>query len=319
MTAPLRPRIGISACLLGRSVRFDGGHKRHAFVCDALEPFVEWVPVCPEVESGMSVPRESLRLVGTSENPLLMGNQSGTDHTSMMNAWSSDKIQQLKSMHLDGYVLKKGSPSCGLARIKIYAPVDHAGQPLRNGVGLFAARLRAELPSLPLSEEGWLEDHALRETFLDSVFTHHRLRTVLHAIPSRAALVKIHAQHKLLYMAHHVAGYRELGRLVGALGDVPMAQTRDNYIRIAMGTLAKRATPAKHVNVMMHILGYFKKVLTPAEKAEVLVLLDEFRGGLHTLAVPLTLLVHHLRKHALSDWLAEQVYFEPYPRALVAR
>lgn len=318
MTDSPRPRIAVSACLLGRSVRFDGGHKKHDFVAGTLSRFVDLVPVCPEVESGMGVPRETVRLVATSTGLRLLGNRSGADQTDRMTAYSERRVAELAALDLDGFVLKKDSPSCGLERVRIYKEELDA-QPSRTGRGLFAAKLGDRLSALPLAEEGWLHDPALRESFLARIFTHHRLRTSLLVEPSRGKLVAFHAQHKLLYMAHSAARSRELGRIAAQAGDLPLEATLQLYTAQAMAALGQRSTPGTHANVLQHILGYFKRVLTPFEKQELLSLIEEFRAGLHGLLVPLTLLVHHLHKHDVGEWLGSQRYFQPYPKELGAR
>ncbi len=313
----LRPRIGVSACLLGRPVRFDGGHKKSDFVAETLSRFVDFVPVCPEVESGMSAPRESLRLVSHPVGLRLIGNRSGVDQTDRMTTFATDRVTELLALELDGFVLKKDSPSCGLERVRVYPGIT--GQPARTGTGLFSATLRDRLPSLPLAEEGWLRDAGLRESFLERIFTHHRMRTQLLSEPSRGKLVAFHSEHKLLYMARSPVLYRELGGIVAQSAERPLTATIGLYAARAMAALQERSTPGKQANVLQHILGYFKRVLTPFEKQEILSLIDDFRAGLHGLVVPLTLLLHHLRKHEVGEWLAGQFYFEPYPRELGAR
>jgi uncharacterized protein YbgA (DUF1722 family)/uncharacterized protein YbbK (DUF523 family) len=326
----------VSSCLLGHQVRFDGGHKRQAFLLDDLAGFVDLVPVCPEVEMGLGVPRETLRLVvsaggdsptdAAGARPRLVGNQTGSDHTDGMNAWAAARLTELAELDLDGYVLKKDSPSCGLERVRLYrAGAPSSVQPSRAGTGLYAQALSAALPGLPLTEEGWLMDAGRRESFLARLFTHHRLRTALDAGSSsraretssaRHALVKIHAAHKFLYMAHSPRGQHALGRVVARVDELPAQEIAPRYIGLAMGLLGQVATRGKHANVLQHILGFFKNVLAPPEKTEILALIEEFRSGLHTLAVPLALLTHHLRRHEQGGWLSEQVYFDPFPKQL---
>ena len=312
-----RPRIGVSSCLLGRQVRFDGGHKKSDFVADTLSRFVELVPVCPEVESGMPVPRESLRLVPGRAGLRLIGNRSGADHTDRMSSFAEQRVAELTALELDGFVLKKDSPSCGLERVRTYR--EGAAQPVRTGTGLFAALLRDRLPALPLTEEGWLRDPGLRESFLERIFTHHRMRMVLFEAPSRGKLVTFHSEHKLLYMARSPVLYRELGRIAAQSAARPLKATIELYAAQAMAALGERSTPGKQANVLQHIMGYFKEVLTASEKRELLSLIDDFRAGLHGLLVPLTLLLHHLRAHEVSAWLSRQLYFRPYPKELGAR
>jgi uncharacterized protein YbgA (DUF1722 family)/uncharacterized protein YbbK (DUF523 family) len=311
----VRPRVAISECLLGREVRYDGGHKRDSFLTEALSPHVAWVPVCPEVEAGMGVPREAVRLVGPREAPRMIASRSGADWTERMEAWAAKRTGELAGMSLDGYVLKKGSPSCGLERVALHRDGAQGASP--TGTGLFAAALRRGLPALPLSEEGWLRDERRRESFLHRIFTHARLRAELPAGP--AALIEQQAAHKLLFMAHSPIGQRRLGRLVALAGSEPYPALAERYTTEAMAVLAVPASRGKHVNVLQHILGYFRDAMPAAERRELLALIDEYRRGIHPLAVPLTLLVHHLHRHDPSAWLAAQLYFEPYPRAIAPR
>lgn len=307
----------MSECLLGRTVRFDGGHKRLDFLTDALAPHVDTVAVCPEVEVGMGVPRETLRLVAGPDRVDMVGNQTNTVWTERMETWAARRIDDLAGLDLDGYVLKQDSPSCGLERVRLHR--DDA-PPLRTGTGLFAAALRQRLPSLPVTEDGWLHDARRAESFLSRVFTHHRLRAGLAAAPGVATLIELHGAHKFLYMAHEPgAPTQRLGRLVAAAAERPMAEVAADYIALAMQVLSIPTTPGKHVNVLHHILGFFKDVITAAEKAELVVLIDDYRAGVHSLATPLALLVHHLRRHHAGHWLASQVYLEPYPRHILPR
>lgn len=310
-----RPRVGISACLLGTSVRFDGGHKRDIFVHDTLGQFVDFVPVCPEVESGMSIPREPLRQVSERGGIRLVGTRTGKDQSGRLESYARRRVDELADLDLDGFILKKDSPSCGLERVRVHAPENNR-PPSRDGVGFFARRLKERLPSVPLTEEGWLRDALRRETFLHQIFTHHRLRTDLLAQPSAAGLVSFHSDHKLLYMAHSPEQYRELGRLVAHASERPLKTTLEMYESRAMAALAPPATPGKQANVLQHILGYFRSSLTTFEKHELLSLIEDFQAGCLCLLVPLTLLRHHLHTHGAAPWLMRQHYFHPYPKAL---
>jgi uncharacterized protein YbgA (DUF1722 family)/uncharacterized protein YbbK (DUF523 family) len=318
--APNRPRIAVSACLLGQAVRFDGGHRRDSFLTDRLAPHVEWVPVCPEVESGLSVPRETLRLVkGTGDPgpPRLLGSRTGRDHTDRLQAYAGRRIGELAAGPLDGYVLKRASPTCGLLRVRVY-PEAAGAPPDRSGTGVFAQALRRLLPALPVTEEGRLHDAGLRAAFLHQVFTHHRLRTDVAAAGTASALVQAHADHKLLLMAHSPDGQRQLGRLVAQLRVRPLPELVEGYTAGAMAALAETASPGRHANVLHHILGYLRPVLTDADRREVVQLIAEFAAGLLRLEAPLALLAHHVRRLAPAGWLARQVYFQPVPRPLAA-
>ncbi len=312
--AQSKPRVAISACLLGQSVRFDGGHKRHGFLCDGLGPHVAWDPVCPEVEAGLAIPREALRLVGPIDRPQLRGNRTGLDRTDQMTAYARQRVSCLAQAPLDGYVLKKDSPSCGLTRVKVYGA--DGSPPDRRGTGLFAQVLQERLPALPLTEEGRLQDPGLRECFLHQVFTHHRLRIARGDARDPRALVEAHARHKFLLMAHSPAGQKEAGRVIRDLRSAPLDTLWERYLAVAMRSLAEPASRGKHANVLLHILGFLKETLAPPDRNEILTLVEEFRTGLHALGVPLAMLAHHIRRCGLEGWIAEQVYFQPVPRAL---
>jgi uncharacterized protein YbbK (DUF523 family)/uncharacterized protein YbgA (DUF1722 family) len=314
---PSRPRIAVSACLLGQTVRFDGGHKRDRFLTDQLAPHVEWIPVCPEVESGLPVPRETLRLVGSSGQPRLLGGRTGGDHTDRMLVYARRRIAELASRALDGYILKRASPTCGLLRVRVY-PGPAGTPPDRTGTGLYAQTLRQLLPALPVTEEGRLHDPGLRAAFLHQVFTHHRLRTGVTAAGTAAALVQAHADHKLLLMAHSPDRQRQLGRLVSQLRARPLPGLVDDYTAGAMAALGETASAGRHVNVLHHILGYLRPRLSEADRRELLQLIAEFASGLLRLEAPVALLAHHVRRLNPSGWLARQVYFQPVPRPLAA-
>lgn len=317
----LKPRLGVSACLLGQEVRWDAGHKRDAFLVGSLAEHVSWVPVCPEVEVGMPVPREPLRLCGTPAAPRMIGQRTGTDHTAEMEAWAAARAEELAGQDLDGYVFKKDSPSCGVARVRVYPDREGVAPPARAGAGLFARALARRLPGLPITEEGWLRDQRLRESFLDRTFSHARVRAGLAAAPgsAAAALVELHAAHKFLYMAHSPARQKTLGQLVARAGDLPPAELGPAYLAAAMDALAVTTSRGKHANVLLHILGYFRELMTARERDDILERIDEYRRGIDELSVPLALLAHHLRVHDQSSWLASQVYFDPWPRSIAPR
>ncbi len=312
-----RPRIGVSACLLGAPVRYDGGHKRDRFVQGELSRFVDFVPICPEVEAGMAVPREPIRLVARESGVVVLGNRSGVDYTARLTAAARARVEDLAGEALDGFILKKDSPSCGLERVRVYRGADDR-QSSRGGTGTFAAVLRERLPWLPLTEEGWLHDAGLRDSFLERIFTHHRLRISLYPSTSRAALVAFHAENKLLYMAHSPARARALGHIVATADGRPIEETLALYEAQVMATLCERTTPGKHANVLQHMLGFFRGALSASDRHELMELIEDFRAGLYTLSVPLALFAHHVRKHQPDGWLARQTYFHPYPRALSA-
>jgi uncharacterized protein YbgA (DUF1722 family)/uncharacterized protein YbbK (DUF523 family) len=313
-------RLGVSACLLGRKVRYDGQHKRDPFLVDVLGEFVEWVPVCPEQELGLGVPREPIRLVGDPAAPRLVGERSGKDHTDPMRRLAEARVRELARLDLDGYVTKKDSPSCGMERVRVHG--GRGGPPRREGVGAFARVLLARLPLLPVEEEGRLADPALRESFLERLFAHARWKAAVGRGPRRGDLVAFHTAHKLALMAHSPAAYRTLGAAVGGLAKGPIARAVDAYGRGFMEALRIPATRGRHANVLQHMLGYFRDVLPPADRTELADCVADYARGLVPLVVPLTLFRHHVRRHGERPgvgWLAGQTYLDPDPKELMLR
>jgi uncharacterized protein YbgA (DUF1722 family)/uncharacterized protein YbbK (DUF523 family) len=311
--APIR--IGISACLLGDEVRYDGGHKRNAFLAGELGPFVEWVKVCPEVEIGMGTPREAIRLTAQDGRVRLIEVTSGTDYTGKMDAYAARRVDALARERLCGYVLKKDSPSCGMARVKVHGD---KGPPARTGVGRFAAALLERFPDLPIEEEGRLADARLRENFIERIFAYRRLRDLFDSRWTVGDLVSFHTAHKLALLAHSTTAYTQLGRLVARAKSLDREAVRGEYGRGFMNALAIVATRARHVNVLQHMAGYFKKSLDAASRDELRATIEDYRQGLLPLVVPVTLLRHHVRRHGVS-YLADQIYLSPHPKELMLR
>jgi len=296
-------------------VRYDGGHKRDSFVADVLGPCVEWVSVCPELEAGMGVPRPPIRLVDEDGDLRLVAPSTGRDFTATMRRFSAGRLRELERLGLDGYVLKKGSPSCGTERVAVYRGAHRLH---RKGVGLFAAALLARWPELPVEEEGQLSDRRLRENFIERVFCRNRWRTFLRCGPSRSGLVEFHTAHKMLLRVHNEAGYRRLGRLVGAAGTMRDAELFARYEEEFQRTLRTKATVERHSNVLQHALGYFKELLDSREKREVLSAVEDYRLGMLPLIVPLTLLRFLIAKYDV-ECLRGQLYFDPHPKELMLR
>jgi uncharacterized protein YbgA (DUF1722 family)/uncharacterized protein YbbK (DUF523 family) len=322
-------RIGVSACLLGQEVRFDGGHKRNDFLTGALGHFVEFVPVCPEVDIGLGVPRESLRLVRDGRGAVRMiANKSGADLTVTMRAYAERRAAALEHEDLSGYVLKKDSPGCGMERVRVYG---QAGMPERDGRGQFAEALIRRLPNLPIEEEGRLNDPSLRDNFLERVFAYRRMRALFATRNLRArnirarnirwtvgALVAFHTAHKLTLMAHSPRAYAQLGRMVADSKRVERAELRDRYSAEFMAALKKLATRARHVNVMQHIVGYLRERCDADSRRELMEVIEEHRRETVPLIVPLTLIRHWVRRFDI-DYLKGQTYLEPHPRELMLR
>ena len=311
-----RLRLGVSRCLLGDEVRYDGQHKRDEFLVDVLGPYVEWLPVCPEVEIGLPIPRESLRLVGDPAAPRLVAPRAGADHTDRMRTWAAARLDGLAAEDLVGFVFKKDSPSSGLFRVKVYGA---QGMPARTGSGIFARAFTERFPDLPVEEEGRLHDWRLRENFVERIFAVARWQGLLRDNPTPAGLVAFHAAIKLTLLAHSPAHYTELGRLVAGAGRTPWPELVARYFGRLMDGLKALATPRKHANVFHHLMGFLKDHLDAGDKAELLAAVQEYRDGLVPHIVPFTLLRHHLAKHPVGDWVRRQTYLNPYPKEMMLR
>jgi uncharacterized protein YbgA (DUF1722 family)/uncharacterized protein YbbK (DUF523 family) len=310
-----RPRLGISACLLGENVRYNGGHARDRFLTDTFGAFVEWVPVCPEVESGLSVPREAMRLVGDPAAPRLVTIDTRVDHTRRMQTWARRRVRELGSEDLVGFIFKSRSPSSGMERVKVY---NESGVPRSVGVGLWARAFKDHFPLLPAEDDGRLHDPSLRENFVERIFCLRRYRDAIGSRRSRGALVAFHAAHKLQLMAHSQKILREMGQLVAHAKERSVGELFRRYEELLMGALALRATPGRNANVLQHALGYFKRELTGDEKREALEVIDAYRAGLTPLIVPVTLIAHFVRKYE-EPYLTAQTYFSPHPIELKLR
>jgi uncharacterized protein YbgA (DUF1722 family)/uncharacterized protein YbbK (DUF523 family) len=308
-------RIGISTCLLGEKVRFDGGHKRDSFLVDTFGRYVEWLPVCPEVDIGLGTPREPIRLARRGDEVRLVGVKSGTDHTDAMRAYAASKTEALATSDLCGYILKKDSPSCGMERVKVYDPNL---SPAKTGRGVFAEALLQRLPHLPVEEEGRLSDPRIRDNFVERVFAYRRLRDLFSGRWTTGALVRFHTAHKLVLLAHSPKAYAELGRLVAGASSLPRDEVRGRYESELMDALRVVATPKRHVNVLHHMLGYFKDTLDAASRGELVASIEDYGRGLVPLIVPITLVRHHVRV-LKAAYLAGQVYLEPHPKELMLR
>ena len=307
-------KVGVSSCLLGRPVRFDGGHKRHEFVVDLLGSFVEYVPVCPEIELGLGAPRDTLRLIKRGQD-VRMVMADGADYTDEMRAYARRRVDELAGDDLDGYILKRDSPSCGMERVKVHG---EAGPAERTGRGLFADALLARLPLLPVEEEGRLSDPRLRENFIERLFAYRRLKDLFEPRWKTGALVAFHTAHKLTLLAHSPEAYRVLGRMVAGARGMPRAPLRDAYQQQFMRALAVVATRARHANVLQHMAGYFRDRLPADSRHEMADAIEEYRRGHLPLIVPITLVKHHVRVLDI-EYLASQIYLQPHPRELMLR
>ncbi|MGP8104837.1 MAG: YbgA family protein [Desulfobaccales bacterium] len=312
---PTKIKLGISSCLLGEKVRFDGGHRWDRFITENLGKFVEFVPVCPEVECGLGVPREAMHLVASPEGPRLLTVRTQVDHTERLLAWARKRVVELEQEDLGGFIFKSDSPSSGMERVKIYSGKGGAA---KTGVGLFAREFMQHFPWLPVEEEGRLHDPGLRENFLERLFSLKRWRDTLALGPKPGHLVDFHTRHKLLIMSHSPKHYVLLGKLVAQVKTIPLPEIYKQYQTQLMEALRLKATIKKNTNVLLHVLGYFKKNLAPAEKEELLEIIDEYRQAYLPLIVPVTLLNHYVRKYDQA-YLQDQYYLASHPLELKLR
>ncbi|MGD8924856.1 MAG: DUF523 and DUF1722 domain-containing protein [Syntrophobacterales bacterium] len=308
-------RLGVSTCLLGENVRYDGGHKRDRFIIETLGQFVEFVPVCPEVECGLGIPRESMHLEGNPESPRLVTTRTKIDHTERMVTWARARVKELEKEDLCGFIFKSRSPSSGMERVKIY---NEKGIPTNNGVGMFAKIFMDHFPLLPVEEDGRLHDVRLRENFIERIFALKRWRELLGSKRSRGRLVSFHTQHKLLILSHSPKHSRILGKLVAEAKNIPQDQLYSQYQTLFMVALKLKSTIKKNINVLQHMMGYFKRDLSADEKQELLEVIDEYRGEYTPLIVPVTLIKHYVRKYD-QPYLKEQIYLNPHPTELKLR
>lgn len=307
--------LGVSSCLLGDRVRWNGDHKLDRFLTDTLGIFVKYVPVCPEVECGFGVPREPFRLVGNPSSPRLVTSRTKTDYTERMTEWARKRVRELEKEDLCGFIFKSRSPSSGMERVKVY---NEKGTPVRKGVGIFARIFMEHFPLVPVEEDGRLHDPILRENFIERIFAFKRWRQGLEEKQSRGGLVDFHTKHKMLILSHSTEHHRMMGKLVARAKEVPLKELYEEYQKLFMEALKLKSTPKKNANVMTHILGYFKGQLTADEKQELLEIIGLYRGGTVPLIVPITMVNHYVRKYN-QPYLKEQYYLQPHPLELQLR
>lgn len=317
MTEPLgigKIRVGVSACLMGEPVRYDGNHKRDSYITDTLGAVFDFVPVCPEVAVGMGVPRPPIRLVGDPLSPRALGvDDPALDVTQALIAYGRRMALELDD--ISAYIFKSRSPSCGMARVKVYGS---GKAPNAQGTGLYAQEIMTRRPLLPVEEEGRLTDPALRDNFIERVFAYRRWQQLLASGFSVAKLVEFHSIHKLSLMAHGPIYYRALGRLVAQGGALRPRQLYEQYGASFMEALRHPATRKRHTNVLQHLMGYLKKRIDRTDKAELMELIDAYRLGLVPLIAPTTLLKHHFRRFP-NSYVDKQVYLYPDPEEALLR
>jgi uncharacterized protein YbgA (DUF1722 family)/uncharacterized protein YbbK (DUF523 family) len=307
--------VGVSACLLGEQVRYDGGHKRDSYVADVLSRYFRFVPVCPELDIGLGVPRETLRLVRSRDGIRMIAPASGTDHTATMREYARRRSRQLRELGLRGYILKKNSPSCGMTRVKTYT---EAGMPAPSDRGLFADALMTLMPLLPVEEEGRLNDPKLRENFIVRIFAYDRVCRLFEGRWTVGDLVAFQAREKLLLMAHAPEAQRGLGRIVAGAKRADRSALRERYTEELMAALAKPATVRRHVNALQHMLGYFRDLLGSDARQQLRNAVEDYRTGIVPLVVPLTLIRHYVELLNIA-YLRDQSYLQPHPKELALR
>ncbi len=309
--APIR--IGVSSCLLGNAVRYDGGHQRDALLVDTFGRYVEWVPVCPEVEIGLGTPRPTLRLEGSGDNLRLMMPSTGGDYTDAMRRYAQARVAALARHSLCGYVLKKNSPSCGMEQVKVYGAKMI---PTRAGRGLFADALLRRFPNLPVEEEGRLSDPRVRDNFIARVFAYHRVRTLFATRWTLRDLIAFHSVHMLQLMVHAPARCRELDHLIAKANTLSRTEVRTRYETDFMRALAVRATTKRHTNMLRRLVGRFSSQLDPNAQRKLLGVIDDYSRALIPLMVPLTLVRDYIRQFAVTS-LSAQTYLAPHPIELI--
>lgn len=307
-----RPLIGVSSCLMGNSVRFDGGHKRARLITDVLANHMDIKTICPEMGIGLGTPRPAIRLQEVSGKIRLVASKDNNlDYTEAMSSYSSLATDSLSS--LDGFIFKKGSPSCGAFRVPVV--IHEEGHRQHDGTGIFAGIFMERYPWIPVEEEGRLNDTDLRQNFLERIYALHRWNTIPDAEENFSEFINFHARHKLMLMAREQVQYQRLGRWVAETTPETLRARRQIYIQEFMKVMEKKITKGKHVNVLMHVMGYLKKNISSMDKKELLDHFESFRNDYLPLTALLLLLKHHFRKHPVP-YIADQYYLEPFPQQI---
>lgn len=308
-------KIGISSCLLGEKVRYDGGHKWDRYITDTLGQFFEWVPVCPEVEYGLPVPREAMHLIGTPDSPHLVTVRTGIDHTEDMLEWVAKKLKKLGKEELCGFIFKSRSPSSGISGVKVYTS---SGMPGKKGAGIFGGAFTRHFPIIPVIDDGRLHNLSLRENFIERVFVYRRWKEFLKKGGSVRDLISFHTEHKLIILSHSPKHFSALGQLIAAATKFKLDDLLSEYIRLLMEGLSLIATLKKNTDVLLHIMGYFKKHLSSDDKQELLEVIELYHKGYVPLIVPITLIKHYIRTFD-ALYLKRQYYLNPHPIELMLR
>ncbi|SHI18897.1 YbgA family protein [Ferrimonas marina] len=308
-----KPLVGVSACIIGQPVRFDGGHKRSHFVDDQLSQWVQLKPLCPEVGAGMTVPRPTVRLRKIGESVRIMDDKNNVDYSDAMHAFNERALPGLAS--LSGYVVCAKSPSCGMERVKVVQEDGKGAE--RNGRGLFTDALMKRYPLLPVEEDGRLNDPHLRENFVVRVLIYQELQQLMQQ-PSKAALLAFHQKHKLQILSHNQDGYRQMGRFVASLRNDQVEGAMQEYGQMLMDALKRPASRKGHTNVLQHIQGYFKKDIAGEERQHLHDTILAYRRGRLPLMAPLSI-VQHLLTRFPKPYITGQSYLRPHPDSLALR
>ena len=300
---------------MGQKVRYDGGHKLDRFLTDTLGQYVSFVPVCPEAECGMGIPRESMHLEGDPAAPRLVTTKTGKDLTDQMLQWANQRLQELQKENLCGFIFKSKSPSSGMERVNVF---NEKGMPVKKGSGLFAAAFMKQFPLIPVEDDGRLHDPKIRDNFIERIFTLQRWRRISSDRKRIGDLVDFHTRHKLLILSHNQSHYRFMGKMVATAKEYPIGELFRIYEATLLEALKHKTTIKKNTNVLQHLMGYFKKQLSTDEKQEMLQIIDQYRAGYVPLVVPVTLINHYVRKYK-QPYLSGQFYLQPHPVALQLR
>ncbi len=309
-------KIGVSSCLVGEKVRWNGDHKQDRYVREVLARYFEYVSICPEMEVGMGVPRETVALYGDLEKSRLISKKTQTDWTTPMQKYIKSRINSLTHEDICGYIFKSKSPSCGLGRVPVYS--EFGSHKVKHGPGMFAQAFTQKFPLIPTEDEGRLNDSKIRENFIVKVFSFYRLQNLFEKGFSSGALVKFHTQHKFLLLAHSRKHYDSLGQLVAKPKSIKAEELKEKYGKVFMEALSLKSTPKKNTDVLLHMMGFLKKTLTKGEKENILSAIEDYRKELLPLIVPVTLIRHQVNKHNI-EYLADQVYLNPHPKELMLR
>lgn len=307
-------KLGISTCLLGENVRYDGGHRLDRFVTKTLRQYVEYVPVCPEVECGLGVPREPMHLEGDPDSPQLVRVRTRQDVTARLIQWGRKRVIDLEKKHLWGFIFKSDSPSCGMERVKVFNEEGRAAE----GVGLFATMFTSYFPLLPIEDERRLHDPKLRDNFIERIFVLKRWREVVDRNKTLQKVVDFHTGHKLLILSKSPKFCQKMGQLVSRARDLPLKELYPKYQALLMKSLSVKTSLKKNADVLQHMTGYFKKQFSCDEEQELAERIHSYRKGHIPLIVPLILIKHFARKYD-QPYLEQQVYLNPHPLELRMR